>query len=106
VAEALANHPPGDLSHPARPRGAAASLTRCRDNVIRAILFSAGVLLILFLCSEEFDRAQKWLRARLRSAPRYRLIVYPLLLLVIVAVGIIIVTSLIEFSKGHSFSYD
>lgn len=77
-----------------------------QDNVIRAILFYAGFLLILILFSEEFARAQKWLRARLQRSPRYRIIVYPLLWLLIVAAGIIIVTSLIEFATTFTFSYD
>jgi hypothetical protein len=77
-----------------------------RDNVIRAILFYAGFLLILILFSEEFARALKWLRIRLQRSPRYRLIVYPLLLLLIVAAGIIVITSLIKFSTTFTFSYD
>lgn len=77
-----------------------------QDNVIRAILFCAGFLLIIFLFSEEFARALKWLRACLKGSPRRRLIVYPLLVLLMVAAGIIIVTSLIEFSTALTFSYD
>jgi hypothetical protein len=86
--------------------GAAASLLCCRDNVIRAILFYAGFLLILILFSEEFARAQQWLRSCLQRSPRYRIIVYPLLGLLIAAAGIIIVTSLIEFATTLTFSYD
>jgi len=86
--------------------GAASPIICVRDNVIRAILFYAGFLLFIILFSEEFARALKWLRARLQRAPRYRLIVYPLLLLLIVAAGIIIVTSLIQFSTTLTFSYD
>jgi hypothetical protein len=77
-----------------------------RDNVIRAILFYAGFLLVIFLFSEEFARALAWLRAGLKRSPRYRLIVYPLLVLLMAAAGIIIVTSLIKFSTTLSFSYD
>ena len=77
-----------------------------RDNVIRAILFYAGFLLIIILFSEEFARALEWLRARLQRSPRSRIIVYPLLLLLIVVAGIIIVTSLIKFSTTLTFSYD
>jgi predicted PurR-regulated permease PerM len=77
-----------------------------RDNVIRAILFYAGFLLIIFLFSEEFARVLAWLRVRLQRSPRYRIIVYFLLLLMIVAAGIIIVTSLIKFSTTLTFSYD
>jgi hypothetical protein len=87
-------------------RGAAASTICCRDNIIRAIFFYAGFLLILLLFSEEFARAQKWLRARLQRSPRYRIIVYPLLVLLLVAAGVIIVISLIKFSTTHTFSYD
>jgi predicted PurR-regulated permease PerM len=58
------------------------------------------------LFSEEFARALEWLRTRLRRSPRCRIIVYPLLLLLILAAGFIIVTSLIEFSTTLTFSYD
>ena len=77
-----------------------------RDNVIRAILFYAGFLLIIIFFSEEFVRALEWLRSRLQRSPRSRLIVYPLLLLLIVAAGIIIANSLIKFSTTLTFSYD
>jgi hypothetical protein len=58
------------------------------------------------LFSEEFARALKWLRVRLQRSPRYRIIVYPLLLVLIIAAGIIIATSLIDFSTALTFSYD
>ena len=77
-----------------------------RDNVIRAILFYAGFLLIIFLFSEEFARVLAWLRVRLQRFPRYRLIVYILLLLLVAGAGTIIVTSLIKFSTPLTFSYD
>jgi hypothetical protein len=59
-----------------------------RDAVIRTILFYAGFLLIIMLFSEEFARALKWLRARLKRSCRSRIIVYPLLLLLIVVAGL------------------
>jgi predicted PurR-regulated permease PerM len=77
-----------------------------RDTVIRTILYFAGFLLIIFLFSEEFARALEWLQARLKRSPRSRIIVYPLLLLLIVAAGFIIVTSLIKLSTTLPFSYD
>ena len=86
--------------------GAALPTTCFRDNAIRAFLFYAGFLLIIIFFSEEFARALEWLRARLRRSPRYRIILYPLLLLLIVVAGIIIVTSLIQFSTALTFSYD
>ena len=87
--------------------GGSTSPTICsRDNAIRAILFYAGFLLLIFLFSEEFARALTWLRARLQRSPRRRIIVYFLLLLLIVVAGIIIVTSLIKFSTTLTFSYD
>ena len=87
--------------------GGAASPTTCfRDNVIRAILFYAGFLLIIILFSEEFARALRWLRVCVRRYPQYRIILYPLLLVLIVAAGIIIATSLIKFSSAITFSYD
>ena len=88
-------------------KGGAASPTNCfRDNVIRVILFYAGFLLIIIFFSEEFVRALTWLRACLKRSPQYRIIVYPLLLLLIAVAGIIIVTSLIKFSTTITFSYD
>jgi hypothetical protein len=77
-----------------------------RDTVIGTILFCAGFLLIIFLFTEEFARALEWLRTLLKRSPRCRIIVYPLLLLLIVAAGFIIVTSLITFSTTLTFSYD
>ena len=68
--------------------------------------FYAGFLLIIVLFSEEFARALEWFRVRLKGSPRYRIIVYPLLLLLIVAAAFIIFTSLIKFSTTLTFSYD
>ena len=62
--------------------------------------------MIIIFFSEEFARALAWVRARLQRSPRYRLIIYPLLVLFIVVAGIIIVTSLIKFSTAITFSYD
>ena len=87
--------------------GGPASPTICfRDNAIRAILFYAGFLLIIFLFSEEFARSLKWLRTCLKGSVRGRIIVYPLLFLLIAAAGFIIVTSLIKFSTTLTFSYE
>jgi hypothetical protein len=91
---------------PAVADGGAFPTICCRDAIIRTILFYAGFLLIISLFSEEFARALEWLRARLQRSPRYRIIVYPLLLLLIAAAGFIIVTSLIKFSTSLTFSYD
>ena len=91
---------------PAVADGGAFPAICLQDTVIRTILFYAGFLLIIILFSEEFARALEWLRAGLKRSPRYRIIVYPLLVLLIVAAGIIIVTSLIKFSTTLTFSYD
>ena len=72
----------------------------------REILFFAGFLLIIFLFSEEFARALGWLRASVKRYPWYRLIIYPLLFVLLVAAGIIIATSLMDFATGPTFSYD
>jgi hypothetical protein len=77
-----------------------------RGRVIRTILFYAGFLLIIILFTEEFARALDWLRTRLKRSPGYRLIVYPLLLLLIFGAGFIIVASLIKFTTTLTFSYD
>jgi hypothetical protein len=87
--------------------GTGALPTICsRDNTIRAILFFAGFLLIIILCTEEFARALAWLRTGLEGSPRRRFIVYPLLVLLMLAAGIIIIHSLIKFSATLPFSYD
>jgi hypothetical protein len=72
--------------------------------VTREILFVAGFLLIIVLFSEEFARALGWFRGSLKRYPRYRLIIYPLLFVLLVAAGIIIATSLIDFATGPTFS--
>jgi hypothetical protein len=87
--------------------GGGAFPTMCfRDAVIRTILFYAGFLFIIFLFTEEFARVLGWFQTRLKRSPRCRIIVYPLVLLLIVAAGFIIVTSLIKFSTSLTFSYD
>jgi len=73
--------------------------------VIRVILFYAGFLLIIILFSEEFARALKRLRAHVQRYPRHRIIIYPLVLMLLVAAGLIIAASLIDFSR-LTFSYD
>jgi hypothetical protein len=74
--------------------------------VARIILFYVGFLLIIILFSEEFARAGQWLRAFVRRYPRYRIVVFPLLLALIVAAGIIMANSLINFVTDMAFSYD
>jgi len=74
--------------------------------VIRAILFYAAVLLIIALFSEEFARALERFRDRLKRDPRYRRLVYPLLLVLLIAAGIVIVAALIDFSTSGPFSYE
>ena len=87
--------------------GGAAPPTDCfRDNAIRAILFYAGFLLIIIFFSEEFVRALNWLRVCVKRSPRYRIIVYPLLVLLIAVAGTIIVTSLIKLATALTFSYE
>lgn len=76
-----------------------------RGNVIKEILFYTGFLLIIFLFSEEFARAVKWLRTHLKQYPQHRIIVYPLVLVLIVVAGLIIANSLIRFCSNFSFSY-
>jgi len=77
-----------------------------RNTLIKTILFFAGFLLFIILFSEEFARVLEWLRTRLKQSPRYRIIIYPLLLLLTVVAGFIIVASLIKFSTTFTFSYD
>ncbi len=74
--------------------------------MIRTILFYAGFLLFMVLFSEEFARALVWLRARLAQYPHYRLIAYPLVVLLLLAAGIIIAASLIKLATNATFSYE
>ena len=74
--------------------------------MIWTILFYAGLLLFVVLFSEEFSRAFIWLRARLAQYPQYRLIAYPLVVLLLLAAGIIIAASLIKLSTTATFSYE
>jgi hypothetical protein len=74
-------------------------------NVIRVILLYAGFLLFIILFSEEFARALRWLLTRVKQPSRFRILIYPLFLMLLVVAGIIIAISLIEFSN-LTFSYD
>ena len=69
------------------------------------ILFYAGILLLLLLFTEEFGRAWRWLRASLNQYPRYKVIAYPLIFLLVAAAGIIITSTLIRFAT-LTFSYE
>ena len=73
--------------------------------MVSLILFYAGFLLLLILFTEEFGRAVQWLRARLEAHPRYKVIAYPLIFLLMAAAGIIITSTLIRFAT-LTFSYD
>ena len=69
------------------------------------ILFFAGFLVLLFLFSEEFPRCLAWLKTQLAKYPRYRIIAYPLLGLLLCAAGILIAAYLLELS-ATTFSYE
>jgi hypothetical protein len=72
----------------------------------RIILFYVGFLLIIILFSEEFARAGPWLRAVLKRYSRYRIIIYPVLLALIIVAGFIMANSLLSFITDTTFSYD
>ncbi len=74
--------------------------------MIGTILFYAGFLLLLLLFTEEFARAAAWLKAQLAQYPQYRLIAYPVIAVLLLAAGIIIATSLLEFATTGPFSYE
>ena len=74
--------------------------------MIGTILFYAGFLLLILLFSEEFARAVAWLKAQLSQYPQYRLIAYPLIAVLLLAAGIVIATSLMEFATTTPFSYE
>jgi hypothetical protein len=74
--------------------------------MIWSILLYAGLLLLIVLFSEEFARALAWLRRKLSQYPQYRIIAYPLILLLLLLAGIIIATSIIKFTTTATFSYE
>ncbi|MFZ5448885.1 MAG: hypothetical protein ACOZFS_09655 [Thermodesulfobacteriota bacterium] len=74
--------------------------------MIWTIFFIVGFLLFIALFSEESARAWAWLRAGLAQSPRYRIIAYPLIAVLLLAAGIIIVVSLIKLSTTATFSYE
>ncbi len=74
--------------------------------MIRIILFYIGFLLIIILFSEEFARAGPWLRAFIKRHPRFRIVIYPVLLALIIVAGLLMANSLISFVTDTAFSYD
>jgi hypothetical protein len=74
--------------------------------MIGTILFYAGFLLLIVLFSEEFARALAWLRKKFCQYPQYRIIAYPLIMLLLLAAGIIIATFIIKFTTTATFSYE
>jgi hypothetical protein len=74
--------------------------------MIGTILFYVGFLLLIVLFSEEFVQALAWLRKKISQYPQYRIIAYPLIMLLLLAAGIIIATFIIKFTTTATFSYE
>jgi hypothetical protein len=70
------------------------------------ISISAGLLLIIVLCTEEFRRGLAWARATLEQRPHLKPLAYPLAVLLSLATGLIIVNALISLILSLTFSYE
>jgi hypothetical protein len=69
------------------------------------ILGALGFLLVIALFSEEFGLLLKWLNGILRQYPYLKLIVYPLAVLILLAITALLVNSLLQL-VSLKFSYD
>ena len=69
------------------------------------ILGALGFLIIIAIFSEEFGLLLKWLNGILRQYPYLKLIVYPLAVLILLAITALLVNSLLQL-VSLKFSYD
>ncbi len=67
---------------------------------------TAGLLLIILLCTEEFRRAVAWAKTSLAQRPRLKPLAYPLAVLLALATGLIIVNALLKLIFSLTFSYE
>jgi len=70
------------------------------------IAISAGLLLIILLCTEEFRRGLTLAQAALERRPRLKPLAYPLAALLGLAVTGIILNALIKLVLSLPFSYE
>ncbi len=69
------------------------------------ILSALGFLIIIAIFSEEFGLLLKWLNGILRQYPYLKIIVYPLAVLILLAITALLVNSLLQL-VSLKFSYD
>jgi uncharacterized membrane protein (DUF106 family) len=69
------------------------------------ILGALGFLLVISIFSEEFRLLLQWLNGILRQYPYLKLIVYPLAVLILLAITALLVNSLLQL-MCLKFSYD
>jgi hypothetical protein len=69
------------------------------------IHIAAGLLLLIFLATEEFNRALSWIRAALLRRPGLKPLVYPLAILLGLASAGLIVSACLSL-LSLTFSYD
>lgn len=70
------------------------------------IAISAGLLLIILLCTEEFRRGLALAQAALERRPRLKPLAYPLAALLGLAAVLIILNALINLILSLPFSYE
>ena len=70
------------------------------------ISISAGLLLIILLCTEEFRRGLLYAREALQRRPRLKPLAYPLAALLLLAVALLLLNALIGLVLSVTFSYE
>ncbi len=75
------------------------------SRALETLLLVAGLLLILFFCTEPFQQGLARLQAVLRQRPRLKYIAYPLGALLFLGAAALILHTLVIFAASR-FSYD
>jgi hypothetical protein len=75
-------------------------------GTLGTVLYYAGFLLVLILCSEEFKRLVKYLWKVISRYPRLKVLCYPLAVVLIMAAAALIANSFITLFVTVLFSYD
>ncbi len=75
------------------------------SSLWETLLVSAGLLLIVFFCTEPVQQGLRSLHAILTRQPRLKLVLYPLGALLTLAAAALILNALADFAASR-FSYD
>ncbi len=76
------------------------------SSALSTLVICTGFFLILFGCTEEFQRLMVRLKVLLHQQPRFKYLAYSLGVLLFLSAAALIAHSLFEFCTALKFSYE